>query len=40
MNKPILDEQQRRAISTSLEATIRIGVIAIIAEASLTDPYG
>ena len=41
MNKPILDEQQRRAISTSLEATIRIGVIVVIVVAcfALLRPF-
>jgi predicted PurR-regulated permease PerM len=41
MNKPILDEQQRRAIATSLEATIRIGVIVIIVVAcfALLKPF-
>jgi predicted PurR-regulated permease PerM len=41
MNKPILDEQQRKAIATSLEATIRIGAIAIIAVAcfALLKPF-
>ena len=41
MNRPILDEQQRRAIATSIEATIRIGVIVVIVVAcfALLRPF-
>ncbi len=41
MNTPILDERQRTAIATSLEATIRIGVIMVIVVAcfALLRPF-
>lgn len=35
MNKPILDEQQRRAIATAAEAVVRIGVLVAIAVACI-----